>query len=105
MFPLDPNLVIGILIATVIVAYVTILKKLRPSSYPADMKTKKDTSLQEGLVKKKKEPSKDTKTSKPKKPSSACLHEFGYLGTLPKNASIPDECLGCPEIVKCLTRT
>jgi len=104
MFPLDPNLVIGILIATVIVAYVTILKKLRPNSYPADVKPKKDKSLQEGLEKKR-EPSKDKKTPKPKKPSSACLHEFVYLGTLPKNASIPDECLGCPEIVKCLTRT
>jgi len=31
-----------------------------------------------------------------------CLHEFGYLRTLPKNAPIPDECLGCQRVVECL---
>ncbi len=36
--------------------------------------------------------------------SSTCPHEFGYLGTLPKSASIPDECLGCPEIIECLAQ-
>jgi len=33
----------------------------------------------------------------------ACSHYFGYVKTLPKNTSIPDECLWCPWIVKCLT--
>jgi len=31
-----------------------------------------------------------------------CLHQFGYLRTLPKNAPIPDECLGCQRVVECL---
>jgi len=31
-----------------------------------------------------------------------CLHQFGYLRTLPKNAPIPDECFGCSKIVECL---
>jgi len=35
----------------------------------------------------------------------ACSHYFGYVRTLPKNTSIPDECLWCPWIVKCLTGT
>jgi len=35
----------------------------------------------------------------------ACSHYFGYVKTLPKNTSIPDECLWCPWIVKCLTGT
>ena len=30
-----------------------------------------------------------------------CNHQFGYLRTLPKNASIPDECLSCNRIVEC----
>ncbi len=30
-----------------------------------------------------------------------CKHQFGYLRTLPRNASIPDECLGCERIVEC----
>lgn len=31
-----------------------------------------------------------------------CLHQFGYLRTLPKNTPIPDECLGCQRVVECL---
>lgn len=30
-----------------------------------------------------------------------CKHSFGYLQTLPKNNSIPDECLGCDKIIEC----
>lgn len=30
-----------------------------------------------------------------------CKHRLGYLRTLPKNASIPDECLGCDRIIEC----
>lgn len=32
----------------------------------------------------------------------ACPHEFGYLKSLRKNAPIPDECFGCPQILECL---
>jgi hypothetical protein len=30
-----------------------------------------------------------------------CKHQLGYLQTLPKNASIPDECFGCGRIIQC----
>ena len=30
-----------------------------------------------------------------------CKHRLGYLQTLPKNAIIPDECLGCDKIIEC----
>lgn len=30
-----------------------------------------------------------------------CKHQFGYLRTLPRNTSIPDECLSCDRIVEC----
>lgn len=30
-----------------------------------------------------------------------CRHQFGYLRTLPRNASIPDECLSCDRIIEC----
>jgi len=33
-----------------------------------------------------------------------CLHQFGYLRTLPKNAPIPDECFGCLKVVECLVK-
>jgi len=58
-------------------------------------------------------PSESREISKPEKtvapvktePASSkrdCLHQFGYLRTVPKNAPIPDECFGCPKIVECL---
>lgn len=36
-----------------------------------------------------------------KEPTPECKHRLGYLRTLPKNASIPDECLGCDRIIEC----
>jgi Ca2+/Na+ antiporter len=32
-----------------------------------------------------------------------CAHHFGYLIELPKNTPIPSECLGCPQVVECMT--
>lgn len=36
-----------------------------------------------------------------KETTPECKHRLGYLRTLPKNASIPDECLGCDRIIEC----
>jgi len=52
---------------------------------------------------------KPEKTVTPAKTDTAsskrdCLHYFGYLRTVPKNAPIPDECFGCPKIVECLVK-
>ena len=33
--------------------------------------------------------------------SATCSFGFGYLRKLDKQASIPDECLGCPRIMEC----
>ena len=33
-----------------------------------------------------------------------CSYYFGYLGQLPKNTPIPDECLGCLKIMECLIK-
>lgn len=30
-----------------------------------------------------------------------CRNQFGYLRTLPRDASIPDECLSCDRIIEC----
>lgn len=37
-----------------------------------------------------------------KRDFGGCVHEFGYLRTVPKNTPIPDECFGCPRILECL---
>lgn len=31
-----------------------------------------------------------------------CAHHFGYLKKRPKNTAIPDDCLTCPQMIKCI---
>ena len=31
-----------------------------------------------------------------------CIHDFGYLRNLPQNTPIPNECFGCPQVMRCL---
>ncbi len=47
------------------------------------------------------DPDKEKDTRVKSKPSG-CPHSFGYLSNRPKGASIPDSCLMCPEITKCM---
>jgi hypothetical protein len=32
---------------------------------------------------------------------SSCLHYFGYLQFIPRNKSIPEECLSCQKAIEC----
>jgi hypothetical protein len=34
-----------------------------------------------------------------------CAHGYGYLNKRPKDAAIPDECLTCPRILQCMTKS
>jgi len=36
--------------------------------------------------------------------SKQCAHRFGYLSARPKNEPIPDDCMMCENIVKCMTK-
>jgi hypothetical protein len=36
--------------------------------------------------------------------SAKCTHHFGYLSQRPKNEKIPDECVMCEQIVKCMLK-
>jgi len=31
-----------------------------------------------------------------------CIHDFGFLRNLPQNTPVPDECFGCPTVMRCL---
>ncbi len=46
-------------------------------------------------------PEEKVKESLEKEAPKVCKHQFGYLETFPKDASVPDECLGCHRIVEC----
>ena len=34
-----------------------------------------------------------------------CSHGFGFLNNRAKDAAIPDECLTCPRILQCMTKS
>jgi len=78
--------------------------KIESSSLPAKSETPAST-----ITESKEVPTLE-KTVTPKKAETNnsskrdCLHQFGYLRTLPKNAPIPDECFGCPRVVECLVK-
>jgi hypothetical protein len=87
-------------------AYILILKKLKPKSILTSKIPKQDPKKND-LETRKKDKNVETNTQgsmQSRKYRSGCSHYFGYLGTLPKNAALPDECLECPNIIKCLTR-
>lgn len=112
MVILDPTLLTGILIVAMIPVYILILKKLKPKTMHTS-KQAADGSMPKTFNSRKLEPKIKKKIMIPKekildtpeseKSEKECVHGFGYLYALPKNTSIPSECLGCPKIVECLT--
>jgi hypothetical protein len=38
-------------------------------------------------------------------PAGSCAHHFGYLSEQSRNENIPDECVMCANIVKCMLKT
>lgn len=44
----------------------------------------------------------EKKAEEKKVASVECSHRFGYLREKPKDAPIPEECLTCPMMLKCL---
>ena len=49
-------------------------------------------------------PNLEEKKTKPS-PAAKCAHHFGYLSERSKNENIPDECVVCENIVKCMLKT
>jgi DNA-directed RNA polymerase subunit RPC12/RpoP len=33
-----------------------------------------------------------------------CVHYFGFLNTIPKGITVPEECLVCPKVLQCSVR-
>ena len=46
----------------------------------------------------------ETSENPVEKPPTECAHRFGYLETLPKEATIPDECLTCSKLLQCFVK-
>lgn len=65
------------------------VKTLELRGPPKPVSIKEPVSVEKGRI---------VKETSPKK----CPQFLGYLKKRPKNAPIPDECLTCPEAIKCL---
>jgi len=93
----------------------TVIREVSKPAFPPAMSNDlKNAALQELKLSVRPIAARDEKPStsiKPRLPeekkthpnSQNCPHFFGYVRSLPKNTPIPDECLGCPWIVQCLT--
>jgi hypothetical protein len=31
-----------------------------------------------------------------------CVHQFGHLRSMPKSTAVPEECFGCPKVLRCM---
>jgi len=42
----------------------------------------------------------------PDRPSAdsfrGCVHQFGHLRSMPKSTAVPEECFGCPKVLRCM---
>jgi hypothetical protein len=84
--------------------YFTLLMKLKPSA-EAKLSTYMEPAAEKRLSKKNRTLVKPQKTKSPERNDAEekeCPHYVGYLTTLPKGTSFPDECFGCRKVIQCL---
>lgn len=96
------------LITLSLTLYFTVLMKLKPS-IEVKLSTYLEKPKEKRPVKKKrslqsiKSPAPAIPTSNEVKPKEKeCLHYEGYLTTLPKGSSFPEECFGCRKVIRCM---
>jgi len=92
----------------VLVVAVLILFSLQVTRKPGASKPEPRSEV-EKAEKLKEKPKMTSKTQKPKAQAAQtqagfqeCAHHFGYLRNLPRNTPVPDECFGCPRVMRCL---
>lgn len=65
-----------------------------------------NTDVQEKLsrkpVKVEKTGAKDSVKKQSTEGFQECVHQFGHLKGMPKNTPVPDECFGCPKVLRCM---
>ena len=109
MIEIDFNILIGVIVAFAIGAYILVLRKMRAQP---DSKKTADPSEPETRITAELEIAETTEVPKPslsndplpKKPRIKCSHRFGYLGSLPRKAETPEECLQCNRMKRCKNR-
>lgn len=92
-------------ITLMLTLYFTLLIKLRPST-EIKLLTYMEKNIEKNYLKKNRKASKSINfaehTTKNETEEKECPHYTGYLTTLPKGSSFPDECFGCRKVIQCL---
>jgi len=103
MLSFDISAIDVVLLIAVIVLLLLFITQKRSQSATESQLTIQDRG---GILEKPETTSKPSKNKLSAKQSSMdfqkCIHHFGYLRNLPQNTSVPDECFGCPKVMRCL---
>lgn len=92
---IDIVLLVAVLVLSVLLIAQQRGKKVADSQLPP-------SSLEENLETRVKGKSKGHNTKQSPLGFTECIHDFGYLRNLPQNTAVPDECFGCPKVMRCL---
>jgi len=94
------------LVTASITFYFMLLMRLKPST-----EAKLSTFIEKENVKKKQKTLDSIESVTTQKPDESlgnetkekeCPHYVGYLTTLPKGSSFPEECFGCRKVIRCM---
>jgi hypothetical protein len=109
MFPYDAIIYIPFVVITLtLTLYFTLIMRLKPST-ETKLQTYMEKATKKTRSKKKQITTKPTRSvesaespAENKTGERECSHYLGYLATLPKGTSFPEECFGCRKVIQCL---
>jgi len=76
-------------------------RKSQPKTY-SELPAESQNTLPEKPAESIKTVPEKVSSKKQSKDFQECVHHFGYLRNLPKNTPVPEECFGCPKVMRCL---
>jgi len=93
---------IVLLIAVMVLLLLFITQKKGQVATESQLPTQEREKLLEKPETKDQTAKKKLSATQPSKGFRECVHHFGYLKNLPQNTPVPDECFGCPKVMRCL---
>jgi hypothetical protein len=95
---------IDIVLAVAVIILICLYVAKKPHTPKTELKSKVEETqtLQENPKAVSKTLKSKSNATKSQTSFQNCVHNFGYLRSLPKNTPVPDECFGCPKAMQCL---
>jgi hypothetical protein len=102
MLSFDVSAIDIVLLIAVIVLLVLFIQKKGQASTTPPLSVQAQDELPEKTELKSQKAKKKLTANQSHKGFHECAHSFGYLKDLPKNTPVPNECFGCPQVMRCL---